>query len=273
MDAAQNQQAKQDWLDFRRAREDELRRPYGWLTLQAFHWLPETPTELPGLPGRWSTDGEQAFCDADPGDQLVADGEPLAGRSAVTVAETGRIPWLRHGDREIELLRRGGRLAIRVRAQSSPERESFRGIPVYDYDPAWVIPARFTAYPPGRIADVGTHRPDLRQQLPALGELEFTAGGAPQRLVVTTIKAGPSIEFHDPTNDAETPAWRQLKFAEPDADGHVVLDFNRTINMWFAFTDHATCPRPSEGNTITVPVRAGERAAPPPPAATDPDRR
>ena len=91
--------------------------------------------------------------------------------------------------------------------------------------------------------------------------------------MVTTIKAGPSIEFHDPTNDAETPAWRQLKFAEPDADGHVVLDFNRTINMWFAFTDHATCPRPSEGNTITVPVRAGERAAPPPPAATDPDRR
>ena len=30
--------------------------------------------------------------------------------------------------------------------------------------------------------------------------------------------------------------------------------------MWFAFTDHATCPMPVTGNTITVPVRAGEKS-------------
>ena len=33
----------------------------------------------------------------------------------------------------------------------------------------------------------------------------------------------------------------------------MVLDFNRTINMWFAFTDRATCPMPVTGNTITPP--------------------
>lgn len=76
----------------------------------------------------------------------------------------------------------------------------------------------------------------------------------------TTIKSGLSVEFHDPTNGTETPAWRQLKIADPDADGRVVLDLNRAICMWFAFTPFATCPMPSEGNRVTVPVRAGERA-------------
>lgn len=251
---------KQDWLDFRRAREDELKQRYGWLTLQAYHWLPEDPCELPGLPGRWSNDGTHGFCDAAVGEGLLADGVPLDGRSTGTVAERGRVQWLRHGDREVELLRRSGRLAIRVRSETSPQREAFSGVPTYDYDPSWVLVGRFHPHPPGRTVEVGTHRPDLRQRLPLLGELEFIAAGQPQRLQVTSIKSGPSIEFHDPTNGTETPAWRQLKFAEPDADGEVVLDFNRTINMWFAFTDHATCPRPSEINTITVPVRAGERS-------------
>ena len=40
----------------------------------------------------------------------------------------------------------------------------------------------------------------------------------------------------------------------------LLIYFNRTINMWFAFTDHATCPMPVTGNTITLPVRAGEKS-------------
>ena len=77
---------------------------------------------------------------------------------------------------------------------------------------------------------------------------------------MTNIKTGPSIEFHDLTNGFETAAWRQLKFDAPAPDRTVVLDFNRSINMWFAFTDHATCPMPVTGNTITVPVHAGEKS-------------
>lgn len=42
-------------------------------------------------------------------------------------------------------------------------------------------------------------------------------------------------------------------------DGLVTIDLNETILMWFVVTDHATCPAPVDGNTISVPVRAGER--------------
>jgi uncharacterized protein (DUF1684 family) len=58
-----------------------------------------------------------------------------------------------------------------------------------------------------------------------------------------------------------TEQWRQLHFSPPvpDGNGEVLLDFNRTLNIWFAFTDYATCPAPIDGNVITVPVLAGEQ--------------
>lgn len=247
------------WRAFRAAREAELVQPYGWLTLQGFHWLPERPSTLAGLPGRWWTDGQEAFLEATAADGLGAEGRMMAGRSAKTVAETSRSSWVRWGDTEIELLRRGGRFAIRLRAATSPERENFDGVPTFDYDQAWIIQGDFRALPEGDRLDVATCRPELRQRLPAVGEVRFEIDGQPQRLIAISIKTGPSIEFHDPTNDDETEAWRQLKFDWPDETGHVLLDFNRTINMWFAFTDHATCPKPTESNVITVPVRAGEK--------------
>ena len=82
----------EQWQEFRRAREAELTQPRGWLTLTGFHWLPKTPTELGGLPGRWSTDGEEAFLDASPPDGLTVDGGLVNGRSHKTVAETRRAP-------------------------------------------------------------------------------------------------------------------------------------------------------------------------------------
>lgn len=252
--------AEAAWVEFRREREAELARPYGWLTITRFAWLPDAPGAIAGLPGQWWSDGDFAHVRASATDGVLRAGEPIAGVDDFTVAETGRATWLQTPDgEELELMRRNGRLAIRTRAESSPEREAFRGVPVFPYDPAWVIEGTFTPYEPGRTVEVGTHRPDLTQHLKALGEVAFTVAGEPQRLLVTTIKSGMSVEFHDPTNGDETPAWRQLKFADPDADGRVILDFNRTIDMWFVFTDHATCPRPSAGNTITVPVRAGEK--------------
>lgn len=247
------------WRAFRARREAELVEPYGWLTLQGFHWLPAAPGPLPGLPGTWSADEAQARLVATPADALTIDGVALDGESTLDVAEAGRVPWVEHDGVQVELLRRGGRLAVRLRAATSPDRESFDGVPHYAFDPTWVVDAVYRPYPEPRPTEVATIRPDLRQHVKAAGEVVFSLGGEPQRLVVTAMKYGLGVEFHDPTNGTETPAWRQLKFAEPTPDGRVVLDFNRTVNMWFAFTSYATCPAPIEGNRLTVAVHAGER--------------
>jgi uncharacterized protein (DUF1684 family) len=40
----------------------------------------------------------------------------------------------------------------------------------------------------------------------------------------------------------------------------VIVDLNRTVNLPCAFTEFATCPLPPAGNTVTVPVEAGEHS-------------
>ncbi|MFV0460692.1 MAG: DUF1684 domain-containing protein [Actinomycetales bacterium] len=250
----------EQWRDFRRARHAELAEPFGWLCLTGFHWLPQDPSPLPGLPGRWSADAARARVEAEAGELLMLDGTELDGRSEQSVAPTARAPWLEYEGARIEVLNRGGRYAIRIRVASTPQREAFTSVPTFAWDENWVIEADFHPYDPERIIDVATIRADLRQQLTAVGEVHFSLGGQVQRLAATRIKDGMSIEFHDPTNGEATPAWRQLKFDDP-VDGRVCLDFNRTIDMWFAFTGYATCPAPLDGQAITVPVTAGEMLA------------
>lgn len=252
---------------FRRTREAELTEPYGWLTLRGFHWLPTVPGALPGLPGLWSADADHAAAHvvAADGDGLAVGGAVLAGISTLTVGEYGRVPWVDVGEVRVELLRRGGRLAVRLRSETSTDRESFTHVPTFPYDPAWRLPGRFTPYADEREVVVDTIRPDLQQLMHPIGEVVFEAGGEQQRLAVTKGKYGWGVEFRDPTNRHETEQWRQLHFAAPtefapNGDGDVVLDFNESLNMWFAFTDFATCPAPIAGNQITVPVRAGELA-------------
>ena len=44
-----------------------------------------------------------------------------------------------------------------------------------------------------------------------------------------------------------------------ERDGSVLIDFNRTINLPFAFTAYGTCPAPVPGNRLGLPVTAGEK--------------
>ncbi|WP_433010201.1 DUF1684 domain-containing protein [Kribbella sp. CA-294648] len=43
------------------------------------------------------------------------------------------------------------------------------------------------------------------------------------------------------------------------SDRTVVVDFNRAINLPFAFTPFGTCPAPIIGNHLPLPVTAGEK--------------
>jgi uncharacterized protein len=46
----------------------------------------------------------------------------------------------------------------------------------------------------------------------------------------------------------------------PDAQGKVVLDFNRAYNPPCAFTPFATCPLPPPENRLDLAIDAGEKA-------------
>ena len=254
------------WDAWHRDRETALATPHGWLSLTGFHWLPESaapPSVLPGLPGRWRADAHGASVSADVGDglTLVADGAPVEGTISATVPEAGSLGWVRHGDRLVELVLRGGRYAVRVRDPRAPTLQGFRGVPAFPVDPWWVVDGTFTPYPEPVPTEVATARADLRQEVLAVGEVSIDIAGTRHTLIATGSVQSPSIGFHDATNGDSTAPWRVVPVspAPSGEPGAVVLDFNRAVNQPFAFSAFGTCPAPVAGNVLPVAVTAGEQ--------------
>ena len=68
------------------------------------------------------------------------------------------------------------------------------------------------------------------------------------------------LSFRDLTNGDLTAPWRVVTTSVPTENGDLVVDFNRAVNLPFAFTEFGTCPAPVPGNALPVPVTAGELA-------------
>ncbi|MBM9465841.1 DUF1684 domain-containing protein [Nakamurella leprariae] len=264
---------EQQWTSWHAARHHDLTAEHGWLSITGFWWLPEAPAALDGLPGAWSTEGGAAVVTATAADGLTAivDGRPVTGSERAEVPEAGSLPWLRAGEVIIELVLRGGSYAVRARDPQAVTRTGFTGIPAFPVDLAWVRPGRFLPYPEPRRVEVTTARDDLRQHTSLVGEIEVDLPGveAPQRLQVAGgADGGLTLQFSDETNGVSTARWRALSVAAPDADGRIVVDFNRAVNMPFAFTAYGTCPAPVPGNRLPIAVTAGEQNPPRPDLAS-----
>jgi uncharacterized protein (DUF1684 family) len=248
----------EDWQTWHAARERDLAAKYGWLTIAGFDWLAQTPARLAGLPGTWWTANGQAYVRA--GGELTHNGEPFAGTLSTSVSEAGSLSWLLYGEVLVELVLRGGRYAVRQRDPDAPTRTGFTGVPTYPLDPAWVVTGHYTPYARAERVEVPTARPDLRQHVTVVGAIHLALGGTAYELAVTAGGDGRlNLSFHDRTNDSETAGWRTVTAGEVQPDGSVPIDFNRTINPPFAFTAFGTCPAPVRGNTLNLPVTAGEK--------------
>jgi len=251
--------ARQAWARWRATREAELAEEHGWLSLTGFAWLSAGPSAVPGLPGLWWADDEGAHVRAQEGDGLVTDVGPVLGTAVADVAESGSLLWVRHDARVVELLRRGGRLALRTRDPQAATRLAFEGVPTWDHDAEWVRPATFTpAHVPATVP-VGTARADLVQRATVVGTVDVDIAGVRHRLSAVPSGPGLALLFHDVTNGVASAPWRTVVTEAPDPEGNLVVDFNRAVNLPFAFTDHGTCPAPVSGNRIAVAVTAGEK--------------
>jgi len=137
--------------------------------------------------------------------------------------------------------------------------------------------AAFYAYAPSLVFEGTLAQPEEAVRLRVLGVdgLEADAveagtvsvplGGSKARLRVLRVRTPGTEEseltifFRDGTNAAGTyPAGRFVELVPLGADRYR-LDFNRARNPYCAYNPVYPCPAPWRGNTITVPVRAGER--------------
>lgn len=257
------------------ARELELSAPHGWLSLTALHWLAPVAQRLPGLPGEWWTDEDGVHVRPDAAGELhVRDGVTADdGTVGLGVAEAGSAviatfrPAGRVGgtdgldrvDVAVEVVRRTGRLGLRVRDPLTPTRTGFDGVPRHADDPAWLldVPVRWYAEPRPEVVDGA--QPGLQHHVQAVGEVDVTHDGTTRTLRLTAAGArGVSLLFSD--EGADHAPWRVLWLGDVPRDGdRLLLDLNDTVNLPYAFSDHGTCPAPLRGNDLPWSVEAGER--------------
>jgi uncharacterized protein len=247
------------WQEWKARRERDLADPYGWLALVRLQWLDDTPREYADLPGLWWQDADAAYLDPQ-GAELFYEGEPLTGLRRFELVNSGAGTRVAAGEVEIEVARRSGYL-IRVHDPKARALVDFRGVPSYEPDPQWVLTGKFEAFDSPRPTTVGAVVEGLSHVYTAPGIVRFSRDGVEHTLTAFNGKEGGlSILFNDATSGVTTyAANRSLAVAPPGADGSVVLDFNRAVNLPCAFTDYATCPLPPEGNRLSFAVEAGEK--------------
>jgi hypothetical protein len=251
-----------EWERWHKQHEDRLAAPDGFLAITSINWLDETPARFADAPGAWAADDSGVWVELADGEELELDGAVLRGRH-----HFGRIPerggvFPRDAHGVYEVARRGGNDILRPRRPDHGLRAQFHGTPAYAPDPRWVITGRYRPFDAPRDTTVGSVVEGLQHVYAAPGAVEFEVDGQPLALTAFNGHTPGSLHilFTDATSGVTTyAANRSLPVAPPDADGTVVVDFNRATNLPCAYTEFATCPLPPAENHLPIPVEAGEQ--------------
>jgi len=254
-----------DWQEWHAAHERQRAQPHGFLAVTHLHWLGDEATRLEGAPGTWSVESDVVRVVLEPGDSLQRDGRELNGPSGAAlefgpIEERGGINLV-SGDTVIEVARRGGEYIVRPRHPSNVLLQQYQGTPAYSPDAAYAVRGTYVPFEAPRPTTVGAAVEGIQHVYQAPGEIRFTLAG--QELALTAFNGHApgslSVLFTDQTSGKTTYAANRSLSVVPAADGSVLLDFNRAVNLPCAYTDLATCPLPPSENQLPVAVEAGEK--------------
>lgn len=260
--------------EWRAGRDKSLRNPDGWLTLAGLYWLEEGDSTFGSAPdntvvfpagkaperlGTFHRQGDKVTLDAVPGTGLQADGKEVAATIDLAPDSSGKATMLSVGSLTFHLIKRPGKIGIRLKDKESAVLAGFTGVESYAIDPSWRIEARFEPYdPPKKIKVPNIIGGAFDESSP--GALVFERGGATYRLEPTG-EAGEEmfLVFGDATNGHETYGGGRFLYVPPPRNGKAIVDFNQAYNPPCVFTPYATCPLPPRQNKLAVRIEAGEK--------------
>lgn len=249
-----------DWQQWREDRDARFRQPYSALSLVAMNWLDEDGAEtFDEVPGVWRVADGKVTVTTTAADGLTLSGVPVDGETAIPLEKTTSGENLTFGEVVVEVIERGG-FAFRVRDPKSPALAAFTGVPTFAPEARWILDAVYEPHVTPRTVEIGSVVERYSSTDTAVGVVRFTVDGEEQTLTVFPDGDGFWTLFRDATSGVTTNASaRFLDIAPPDADGRVLLDFNRASNLPCAFNDYSTCPVPPYENRLKVAIEAGEQ--------------
>lgn len=156
---------------------------------------------------------------------------------------------------------RAGSHRLRVKHADADTRLNFTGLDYWPAQKDWQVKARFIPNPPGKTMPIANIIGSTDETANP-GALEFERGGKTFRLeALDEGEGGLFLVFADRTSGhGSYGAGRFIDAPMPDAQGNVVIDFNKAYNPPCAFTPFATCPLPPPENRLDLVVDAGEKA-------------
>lgn len=264
-------------LQWRQDNESRLQEPFGWLSLTGNFWLDEgenrigsgnsdkikIPEHLPNVAsGAFHVNSSTVELRVDPPYLIQVNGESK-GTFKLSIdpsqAESDGTDTIAIGERfRLQLVRRNGRFAVRVRDRENPSFQKFQGKKWYDIAPDFRTVATFTPYEPARTIPVINVKGESVDTT-VVGLLKFRIRDRDFQLdAFSDSSESLFIVFKDQTSGRTTYApGRFLTTAAPVA-GQVTLDFNKAVNPPCAFSPHALCPLPPKQNHLDIEVTAGE---------------
>lgn len=272
MDENAYRQQIEKWQSERAA---SLRSEDGWLTLVGLFWLKEGENRFgsdksnsivlpegkaPKLAGSLWLDKGAVRLEAQPQAGITQEGKPVVSLMLQSDAD-GKPTVLNLGTLSFHVIKRGDQVGLRVKDKENPARTKFAGLDYYPVATNWRIDARFEPYNPPKMIPIANVLGMVEGQ-PSPGRLVFDVAGKTYSLDAISEEGSQElfVIFKDETSGKETYGAGRYLYTDPaNAQGRVLLDFNKAFNPPCAFTSYATCPLPPSQNRLALRVEAGEK--------------
>jgi uncharacterized protein (DUF1684 family) len=267
----QNVSCREEVTQWRAEKEAELRRENSWLALAGLFWLKEGPNTigndaqqevvLPAGPAHLGTitvsKKSLTLSVHDTAAGVTIDGKP-ATTAELRPDISGSPTYVTVGSLAFIIIQRGEAYAIRLWNNERPERQTFPGCKWLPYHEEFQVKGYYSRYEQAEIVQLERTLGDA-VEIPAAGVVSFELQG--EKLQLMALENTPNklfLLFRDQTTGDTTYAAGRYLYADVQADGAVVLDFNRAYSPPCAVTPFATCMYPPRQNHLPVRIEAGE---------------
>jgi uncharacterized protein (DUF1684 family) len=259
---------RQSIHEWRKERNETIRKENGWLSLAGLFWLkigknqlgsdPKSeillPARSPAHLGYLEYDGGSVSLHSPPSQKInVNDTET---DFAVLQPDISDNPsYIKLLDIQLVVIQRGNKFGVRMWDNQREERRSFPARTWFDIDEDFRVPTTYTPYDRPRL----TFFPNIageKSELLVDGYLSFQLKGRDFQLDIN--KEDDIIRFWDPTGKDETYPTGRYLVTDVEADGRIFTDFNKAYSPPCAFTDFATCMFAPEQNHLDFRIIPGE---------------
>jgi uncharacterized protein len=193
------------------------------------------------------------------GVSMTSDGTPFTGERAMKTSSDKR-DWVSLQRMAMHIIERNGTFVLRLADNESLVRKNFPGRLWYEPKNAFVVDAKFVAYPPGRTLSIVNVIDEVSEE-PSPGYVEFKLNGKTHKMDVIGEDEGLFFVFRDGTSGDTTYRPSRFLFVDkkPAPNSTFKLDFNKAYNPPCAFSEFTTCPLPPKQNIMQTRIEAGEK--------------